>query len=170
MYRTLWLGTSSRVRLTSRSHQGSSCSRIYRRHPRLPGAGNHYLAWLAGKWTCRPIMQRRSPARFAAGVISNETTSDAPLYRGWRPCEYCRHVLGRCREHADLQVQRCRLPPLDVVVFNPSARSRGPFVELLPADVQRALTVTSFGGFLVGQQAARRMLPRRSGAPWTEKF
>jgi NAD(P)-dependent dehydrogenase (short-subunit alcohol dehydrogenase family) len=56
-----------------------------------------------------------------------------------------------------------RLPPLDVVVFNPSARSRGSFVELLPADVQRALTVTAFGGFLVGQQAARRMLPRRSG-------
>ncbi len=57
-----------------------------------------------------------------------------------------------------------RLPPLDVVVYNPSARSRGPFVELLPADVERALMVTAFGGFLVGQQAARRMLPRRFGA------
>jgi NAD(P)-dependent dehydrogenase (short-subunit alcohol dehydrogenase family) len=57
-----------------------------------------------------------------------------------------------------------RLPPLDVVVYNPSARSRGPFVELVPADVQRALMVTAFGGFLVGQQAARRMLPRRFGA------
>ena len=57
-----------------------------------------------------------------------------------------------------------RLPPVDVVVYNPSARSRGPFVELVPADVQRALMVTALGGFLVGQQAARRMLPRRSGA------
>ena len=57
-----------------------------------------------------------------------------------------------------------RLPPLDVVVYNPSARSRGPFVELLPADVERALMVTALGGFLVGQQAARRMLPRRFGA------
>lgn len=57
-----------------------------------------------------------------------------------------------------------RLPPLDIVVFNPSARSRGPFVELRSADVQHALAVTAFGGFLVGQQAARRMLPRRFGA------
>jgi NAD(P)-dependent dehydrogenase (short-subunit alcohol dehydrogenase family) len=57
-----------------------------------------------------------------------------------------------------------RLPPLDVVVYNPSARSRGPFVELMPSDVQRALMVTAMGGFLVGQQAARRMLPRRFGA------
>jgi len=57
-----------------------------------------------------------------------------------------------------------RLSPLDVVVYNPSARSRGPFVELAPADVERALMVTAFGGFLVGQQAARRMLPRKFGA------
>jgi len=57
-----------------------------------------------------------------------------------------------------------RLPPLDVVVYNPSARSRGPFVDVMPADVQRALMVTAMGGFLVGQQAARRMLPRRFGA------
>ena len=57
-----------------------------------------------------------------------------------------------------------RLPPLGVVVYNPSARTRGPLVDLVPADVQRALAVTAFGGFLVGQQAARRMLPRGSGA------
>ena len=53
---------------------------------------------------------------------------------------------------------------LDVVVFNPSARARGPFVELDPKDVQRALAVTAMGGFLVAQQAAKRMLPRNFGA------
>jgi len=52
----------------------------------------------------------------------------------------------------------------DVVVYNPSARARGPFVELAPADVQRALQVTAFGGFLVAQAAAKRMLPKRHGA------
>lgn len=56
------------------------------------------------------------------------------------------------------------LAPLDVVVFNPSFRTRGPLVELEPDDVQRALTVTAMGGFLVAQAAARRMLPRRFGA------
>src|SRR5262245_37392325 len=48
----------------------------------------------------------------------------------------------------------------DVVVYNASARSRGPFVDLVAADVEKALRVSAFGGFLVAQQAARRMLPK----------
>jgi NAD(P)-dependent dehydrogenase (short-subunit alcohol dehydrogenase family) len=52
----------------------------------------------------------------------------------------------------------------DVVVYNPSARVRGPLVELDPAEVERALAVTAFGAFLVAQQAVRRMLPNRNGA------
>ena len=52
----------------------------------------------------------------------------------------------------------------DVVIYNPSARARGPFVQLVPADVQRALQVTAFGAFLVAQQAALRMLPKAHGA------
>ena len=53
---------------------------------------------------------------------------------------------------------------LDVVVYNASYRTRGPFVELDPADVEKALAVTAFGGFLVAQEAAKRMLPRSHGA------
>ena len=52
----------------------------------------------------------------------------------------------------------------DVVVYNASARARGPFVELDPADVARAIAVTAYGGFLVAQQALRRMVPRGAGA------
>ena len=52
----------------------------------------------------------------------------------------------------------------DVVIYNASARTRGPFVELVPADVQHALQVTAFGAFLVAQQAAARMLPKKRGA------
>jgi NAD(P)-dependent dehydrogenase (short-subunit alcohol dehydrogenase family) len=52
----------------------------------------------------------------------------------------------------------------DVVVYNASYRTRGPFVELDPDEVAKALTVTAFGGFLVAQEAARRMLPRGRGA------
>ena len=47
---------------------------------------------------------------------------------------------------------------LDVAVYNPSARVRGPVAELDPADVRRALDVTAFGAFLMGQAAAKRML------------
>ena len=52
----------------------------------------------------------------------------------------------------------------DVVVYNASYRTRGPFVELDPAEVEKALAVTAFGGFLVAQEAAKRMLPRSRGA------
>ena len=52
----------------------------------------------------------------------------------------------------------------DVVIYNASTRTRGPFVELVPEDVQRAMQVTAFGAFLVAQQAAARMLPNRHGA------
>jgi len=52
----------------------------------------------------------------------------------------------------------------DIVIYNASFRTRGPFVDLDPADVQKALDVTAFGAFLVAQQAARRMLPNKHGA------
>jgi NAD(P)-dependent dehydrogenase (short-subunit alcohol dehydrogenase family) len=50
------------------------------------------------------------------------------------------------------------------VVFNPSYRTRGPLIELDPAEVEKSLIVSAYGGFLVGQEAARRMLPKRDGA------
>ena len=52
----------------------------------------------------------------------------------------------------------------DVVIYNASFRTRGPFVDLVPADVEKALAITTFGAFLVAQQAARRMLPKQHGA------
>src|SRR4249920_1363 len=45
-----------------------------------------------------------------------------------------------------------------VVVYNAGRRVRGPVEALDPAEVQRAWMVGCFGGFLVAQQAARRML------------
>ncbi len=52
----------------------------------------------------------------------------------------------------------------DVVVYNASYRTRGPFTELDPAEVAKAIQVSAFGAFLVAQAAVKRMLPRRKGA------
>src|SRR5438270_4218556 len=52
----------------------------------------------------------------------------------------------------------------DIVVYNASYRTRGPLVELVPAEVEKALMVTCYGGFLVGQAAAKAMLARGSGS------
>jgi NAD(P)-dependent dehydrogenase (short-subunit alcohol dehydrogenase family) len=50
-----------------------------------------------------------------------------------------------------------------VVVYNASYRTRGPLIDLDPAEVEKSILVSAFGGFLVGQEATGRMLPRGSG-------
>lgn len=52
----------------------------------------------------------------------------------------------------------------DVVVYNASARARGPITGLDPEAVRRAMEISAFGAFLTAQQAARRMLPAGRGA------
>ena len=52
----------------------------------------------------------------------------------------------------------------DVVVYNASARARGPVAELVPAEVERAIMVSAYGGFLVAREAVARMLPKGHGA------
>jgi NAD(P)-dependent dehydrogenase (short-subunit alcohol dehydrogenase family) len=51
----------------------------------------------------------------------------------------------------------------EIVIYNPSYRARGPIAELDPAEVEKALMVSAFGGFLVAQQAVRRMLLKKHG-------
>lgn len=52
----------------------------------------------------------------------------------------------------------------DFVLYNASARTKGPIAELDPSEVERVLMVSAFGGFLVAREAARRMVPRQRGA------
>jgi NAD(P)-dependent dehydrogenase (short-subunit alcohol dehydrogenase family) len=68
-------------------------------------------------------------------------------------------AVARLFEEADAQ-----LGEIDVVIYNAGARLRGPLAELDPAEVKRALEISAFGGFLVVQQAARRLGARGSGA------
>jgi len=49
------------------------------------------------------------------------------------------------------------------VIYNASYRARGPLIELDPAEVERTLAVSAYGGFLVGQRAARSMVARGLG-------
>jgi len=53
-----------------------------------------------------------------------------------------------------------RLGAPDVVLYNASARAPGPIAEIDPEAVRKAVEISAFGGFLVIQQAARRMSPK----------
>ena len=50
-----------------------------------------------------------------------------------------------------------------LVVFNASAFTRKPVVELTAAEIESAWRVSCLGGFLVGRAAARAMLPKGPG-------
>ena len=52
---------------------------------------------------------------------------------------------------------------IDTVVYNPSARVRGPFIELDPTEVHRAINITAYGAFLVAQAALKRMSEKKKG-------
>ena len=53
---------------------------------------------------------------------------------------------------------------LDVVLYNASYRTRGAFIDLQPSEVKKSIAVSAYGGFLVAQHAAKRMLVRGEGA------
>ena len=68
-------------------------------------------------------------------------------------------AVARLFEEAD-----ARLGVPDVVLYNASARAHGPIAELDPEAVRKAVEISAFGGFLVVQQAAKRMITRGNGA------
>ena len=100
----------------------------------------------------------------AVAIAARDTAKLAPL------CAETGAVAFGCDAQDEAQVQRLFVDlerahgAPDVVVYNASGRTRGPFVHLVPAEVQHALQVTAFGAFLVAQQAASRMLPKGHGA------
>ena len=52
----------------------------------------------------------------------------------------------------------------DVVIYNASARVRGPLASVDPVAVEKAIAVSAFGAFLAAQQAAQRMEAKGRGA------
>jgi NAD(P)-dependent dehydrogenase (short-subunit alcohol dehydrogenase family) len=49
--------------------------------------------------------------------------------------------------------------PVDVAIHNASNFTRAPIADLAASDYEQAWRIIAFGGFLVGREAARRMVP-----------
>ncbi|MEM6479294.1 MAG: SDR family NAD(P)-dependent oxidoreductase [Pseudomonadota bacterium] len=109
------------------------------------GAGSGLSAWLARALSARgPVhLVARNGARLAE--VARETGATI-------------HLADATDENAITDIIEGLEGRLDVAIYNPSARLRGPISELDPAKVRAAIDVTAFGGFLMGQRAARRML------------
>jgi NAD(P)-dependent dehydrogenase (short-subunit alcohol dehydrogenase family) len=51
----------------------------------------------------------------------------------------------------------------NIVVYNASGRVRGPLPDLDPEEVRKTIMITCYGGFLVGQAAAKQMIKTGRG-------
>ncbi len=112
----------------------------------IVGTGSGLSAALARRFRragYHPVLAARDTTKLAA--LAQETGAT---------CQRC-----EASDPASVAALFASLPASPrVVVYNPSARERGPLTHLDPAGVRRALEVTAFGAFLVGQAAARAML------------
>lgn len=120
----------------------------------IVGAGAGLSAALARRFA-REGLQVALAARSVGKLADLAAETDAKTYAA-----DCSEPAAVDRLFSDLAGD---LGEPDVVVYNPSFRVRGPIADLDPADVERALRISCFGGFLVGQAAARCMLARGRG-------
>jgi NAD(P)-dependent dehydrogenase (short-subunit alcohol dehydrogenase family) len=120
----------------------------------IVGAGSGLSASLARTLAnrgYRTMLAARNVDKLAP--LCNETGAVAV------PCDVARaEDVDRLFDALD---QRLGVP--SVAIYNPSARVRGPLVELDRDKVEDALRVTMLGGFLFAQAAAKRMLAAKQG-------
>lgn len=101
----------------------------------------------------RVAMLARSHDRLAA------LAAQAPDRLVAMPCD----VTDPAQVSAAFEEIELRLGPLECAVFNAGAYRRGSILDIAPDDFEYCWRVGAFAGFLIGQAAARRMVPRGSG-------
>lgn len=118
----------------------------------------------AGPGLGAALARRFAREGLQVGVAARDAARLSALATETRGVAFAADVADPLAVAALFDAVDAELGPPDVVVFNPSARLRGPFVELAGEDVRRAVSTTALGGFHVAQQAARRMLAKGHGA------
>src|SRR5260370_17246427 len=118
----------------------------------------------AGSGISASVARRLAAAGLSVGLAARNVEKLAALAAETRAQTFAvdatvSAAVARLFDEADT-----RLGEPDMVLYNASARAHGPIAELDPEAVRKAVEVSAFGGFLVVQQAARRMIPRGRGA------
>ena len=114
----------------------------------------------AGSGLSAALARLFAKAGMGVALAARSTEKLAPLAKETGARVFACDAMKR----ADVDALFAAAGPLDIVVYNPSARARGPIAELDPDEVLKALLVSCYGGFLVGQQAAKRMLAQGHGS------
>ena len=100
------------------------------------------VAMLARSWERLAAMAARIPDRLVA-----------------MPCD----VTDPVQVDAAVEDTEQRLGPLACAVFNAGTFRPASILDIAPSDFEQCWRVGAFAGFLTGQAAARRMVPRGSG-------
>ena len=116
----------------------------------------------AGAGLSASLARRLTKAGLVVALAARETDKMKPL------CAETRAKAFRCDAQDQTQVASLSLKALsrqvgspDVLIYNASARARGPFAALNPDEVRKTLMVTAFGAFLVAQRAVPKIVEQR---------
>ena len=118
----------------------------------------------AGSGLSASLARRFAREGLAVALAARDTGKLKPL------CDETGAAAFACDAQDESQVERlfesvdARFGAPDVVIYNASARARGPLATLDAEAVRRTLLVSAFGAFLVAQRATLRMLAKGSGA------
>lgn len=118
----------------------------------------------AGQGLSASLARRLAKSGIAVALAARDIDKLAPL------CSEIGATAFACNAEEPGQVAKLfesveqRFGQPDVVVYNASARVRGPFVSLDAEGVRRTLMVSAYGAFLVAQRAVPGMLAQGFGA------
>jgi NAD(P)-dependent dehydrogenase (short-subunit alcohol dehydrogenase family) len=118
----------------------------------------------AGDGLSAAIARRFAEAGLKLGLVARNKEKLLPLAGALGGEAFCCDASEPAAVAGLFKYVEARIGAPDVVVYNAAFRARGPIVDLDPGAVAEALKINGYGGFLVAQQAARRMLPNRHGA------
>jgi NAD(P)-dependent dehydrogenase (short-subunit alcohol dehydrogenase family) len=118
----------------------------------------------AGSGISASFARRLAAAGLRVGLAARDAEKLAPLAAETGAATFAADASDPAAVARLFQEADRRLGEPDVVLFNAGARAHGPIAELDPEAVKKAIEISAFGGFLVVREAARRMIPKGSGA------
>lgn len=118
----------------------------------------------AGSGISASVARRLAAAGLKVGLAARSTDKLQALAQDTGAATFSADAADPMAVARLFEEAEARIGEPDLVIYNASGRLRGRIAELDPEEVRRAIAVSAFGGFLVVQQAARRMVPQGKGA------
>jgi NAD(P)-dependent dehydrogenase (short-subunit alcohol dehydrogenase family) len=118
----------------------------------------------AGKGLSASLARACAKRGMKVGLVARNTEKLAPLVAETGAKAYACDASQPMAVQALFRAVEADFGAPMLVVYNASARARGPFVDIEASVVTKAFEVTAFGAFIVAQEAAKRMLPLGRGS------